>query len=53
MRWLDEPPAWSEDDGTVRMTTAPGTDFWRTTHYAARLLDPGAMRAQTPACRDA
>ena len=33
MRWLNEPPAWSEDDGVLRVTTAPDTDFWRTTHY--------------------
>ena len=33
MRWLNEPPAWSQDKGTLRLTTAPDTDFWRTTHY--------------------
>jgi uncharacterized protein len=33
MRWLNEPPAWSQDGGTLRLTTAPDTDFWRTTHY--------------------
>ncbi|HWT22944.1 MAG TPA: DUF1349 domain-containing protein [Solirubrobacteraceae bacterium] len=33
MHWLNEPPAWSEEDGVLRLTTASGTDFWRTTHY--------------------
>lgn len=33
--WLNEPKYWSEAaDGTrLRMTTEPGTDFWRRTHY--------------------
>jgi uncharacterized protein len=33
MRWRNEPPAWREDGATLRLTTAPDTDFWRTTHY--------------------
>ena len=33
MNWRNEPPSWSETAGEIRMTTAPGTDFWRTTHY--------------------
>jgi regulation of enolase protein 1 (concanavalin A-like superfamily) len=33
MRWLNEPPAWEQDGDTLRLTTAPDTDFWRTTHY--------------------
>jgi uncharacterized protein len=31
--WRNEPPSWSEDEGALRLTTASGTDFWRTTHY--------------------
>jgi regulation of enolase protein 1 (concanavalin A-like superfamily) len=31
--WYNEPPAWSEDGGTLRVTTGPGTDFWCRTHY--------------------
>jgi uncharacterized protein len=33
VQWLNEPPRWSDDRRVVRITTAPGTDFWRTTHY--------------------
>jgi regulation of enolase protein 1 (concanavalin A-like superfamily) len=43
MRWLNEPPAWSEDGGALRMTTAPDTDFWRTTHYGF-VRDTGHFR---------
>jgi len=43
MRWLNEPPAWSQDAGTIRLTTAPDTDFWRTTHYGF-VRDTGHFR---------
>jgi len=33
MRWLNEPPAWSLQDATLRVETAGGTDFWRKTFY--------------------
>jgi regulation of enolase protein 1 (concanavalin A-like superfamily) len=34
MRWLNAPPAWSEDSGGgLRLTTASRTDFWQKTHY--------------------
>ncbi|HTE62564.1 MAG TPA: DUF1349 domain-containing protein [Solirubrobacteraceae bacterium] len=43
MRWLNEPPAWTEDGGALRITTAPDTDFWRTTHYGF-VRDSGHFR---------
>ncbi len=33
MEWLNEPPAWHVQGDTLTVTTAPKTDFWRTTHY--------------------
>ncbi|GGN73096.1 hypothetical protein GCM10010112_42190 [Actinoplanes lobatus] len=33
MSWLNEPPQWSDRDGTIRVTTGPKTDFWRRTFY--------------------
>lgn len=33
MQWLNPPPAWNESAGSVTVTTAPRTDFWRVTHY--------------------
>ena len=32
-RWLHEPAVWAENDGVVTVTTDPGSDFWRVTHY--------------------
>lgn len=31
--WLHEPPSWEEDGNRLSVTTAPGSDFWRVTHY--------------------
>ncbi len=31
--WTNEPPTWTDGEGRVALTTAPGTDFWRETHY--------------------
>jgi regulation of enolase protein 1 (concanavalin A-like superfamily) len=45
-RWLNEPPAWSESAGELRVSTAPGTDFWRTTHYGF-VRDSGHFRSET------
>ena len=42
-QWLNEPPAWSEDGGVLRMTTSAKTDFWRTTHYGF-VRDSGHFR---------
>jgi regulation of enolase protein 1 (concanavalin A-like superfamily) len=33
MTWLNEPPAWNEQDGVLTVTTGDRTDFWLTTHY--------------------
>jgi uncharacterized protein len=48
MHWLNEPPEWSEHGGELRITTAPGTDFWRTTHYGF-VRDSGHFRYRTVA----
>jgi regulation of enolase protein 1 (concanavalin A-like superfamily) len=39
--WRSEPPAWSEADGALRLTTAPKTDFWRTTHWVSAVVTRG------------
>jgi uncharacterized protein len=31
--WHNEPPEWTATGAAIRATTAPRTDFWRTTHY--------------------
>lgn len=33
MQWHNQPPAWTMQDGTLRVTAGPKTDFWRKTHY--------------------
>ncbi|RYG44508.1 DUF1349 domain-containing protein [bacterium] len=33
MRWLNEPPLWSDKDGVLTLQTGEKTDFWRRTHY--------------------
>ncbi len=33
MQWLNEPSAWHDEDGILRVTTGDHTDFWRRTHY--------------------
>ncbi|MFD8722614.1 DUF1349 domain-containing protein [Streptomyces sp. NPDC059629] len=33
MKWLNEPPRWSVDDGCLVVTTGDRTDFWRETFY--------------------
>jgi uncharacterized protein len=43
MVWLNEPPAWAEEDGALHVTTAPDSDFWRTTHYGF-VRDTGHFR---------
>ncbi|WP_242662187.1 DUF1349 domain-containing protein [Teichococcus deserti] len=30
---MNPPPAWAETADGLRVTTAPGSDFWRQTHY--------------------
>lgn len=34
MKWFNEPPYWTIlPDGSIEVTTGPGSDFWRVTHY--------------------
>jgi regulation of enolase protein 1 (concanavalin A-like superfamily) len=33
MHWLNEPPTWQVEDDAITVQVAPGTDFWRRTHY--------------------
>jgi len=33
MIWLNEPPSWQEENGTLTVRTGDNTDFWRRTHY--------------------
>jgi regulation of enolase protein 1 (concanavalin A-like superfamily) len=46
MDWLNEPPAWREEDGVLTVTTGPKTDFWRETHYGF-VRDDGHFRHRT------
>ena len=32
MEWLNEPPVWEQREGSLVVTAAPSTDFWRKTH---------------------
>ena len=43
MEWLNEPPAWREQDGVLSVTTGDRTDFWRETHYGF-VRDDGHLR---------
>jgi regulation of enolase protein 1 (concanavalin A-like superfamily) len=33
MSWLNEPPQFSDEDGTIKVVTGLKTDFWRRTFY--------------------
>jgi len=33
MEWFREPPSWKHEGDTITVTSAPGSDFWRKTHY--------------------
>ena len=33
MQWQNEPPQWSLEGATLKVTTGPKSDFWRKTHY--------------------
>jgi uncharacterized protein len=43
MEWLNEPPRWREQDGTLAVVTGAKSDFWRTTHYGF-VRDSGHFR---------
>lgn len=44
--WHHEPPRWAEDGNRLSVTTAPGSDFWRVTHYGF-IRDNGHFFHQT------
>jgi regulation of enolase protein 1 (concanavalin A-like superfamily) len=46
MEWLNEPPAWSEEDSQLTVMTGERTDFWRKTHYGF-IRDDGHLRYRT------
>jgi uncharacterized protein len=43
MDWLNEPPQWTEERGTLSVVTGEKTDFWRETHYGF-IRDDGHFR---------
>jgi uncharacterized protein len=43
MLWLNEPPDWRDEDGTLSVVTGDRTDFWRKTHYGF-IRDDGHCR---------
>jgi regulation of enolase protein 1 (concanavalin A-like superfamily) len=43
MEWLNEPPQWREEEGTLTVTTGARTDFWRETHDGF-VRDDGHLR---------
>jgi regulation of enolase protein 1 (concanavalin A-like superfamily) len=43
MDWLNKPPRWREEAGTLTVQTGGKTDFWRTTHYGF-VRDSGHLR---------
>ena len=46
--WLNEPQAWSLEEGTLAVVTDAGTDFWRETHYGFT-RDSGHFSVSAPA----
>jgi regulation of enolase protein 1 (concanavalin A-like superfamily) len=42
--WINEPPRWSEESGSLTLETAHGCDFWRRTQYGF-IRDDGHFRA--------
>ena len=36
MEWMNEPPTWSHENGTIVVTTGDNTDFWSRTFYGFR-----------------
>jgi hypothetical protein len=45
LHWLNEPPAWTFEDGRLEVTTGHQTDFWRVTHYGF-IRDDGHVYGQ-------
>jgi uncharacterized protein len=48
MFWLNEPPTWTFENGTLEVMTGNKTDFWRVTHYGF-IRDDGHVYGQSVA----
>jgi uncharacterized protein len=48
MEWLNEPPVWRFENGTLEVKTGNKTDFWRVTHYGF-IRDDGHVYGQNVA----
>jgi uncharacterized protein len=48
LTWLNEPPTWTFENGTLEVTTDNKTDFWRITHYGF-IRDDGHVYGQSVA----
>lgn len=46
MKWFNEPPRWTAENGNIVITSAGKTDFWRKTHYGF-IRDNGHFYYQT------
>ena len=48
MEWVREPKTWRvADDGTIEVTTEPGTDLWQRTYYHFRNDNAPALQVTT------
>ena len=45
MQWFNEPPQWQHNGDEIHVSVAPGTDFWRKTHYGF-IRDNGHLYVQ-------
>ena len=45
MQWFNEPPQWQHNGDEIPVSVAPGTDFWRKTHYGF-IRDNGHLYVQ-------
>ncbi|MDO4807598.1 MAG: DUF1349 domain-containing protein, partial [Coriobacteriales bacterium] len=47
LAWTREPKNWSVSDGTISITTEPGTDLWQRTYYHFRNDNAPALQLAT------
>ena len=47
LEWTREPKEWSAEDGTIAITTEPGTDLWQRTYYHFRNDNAPALQLTT------
>lgn len=47
MRWIREPENYTIEDGTIKITTKPGTDLWQRTYYHFRNDNAPAFQMET------